>query len=65
MPNLDKPEIPNTRHQIPNKSQIPISNKRICGKLFGILNLAIVICLFFGICDLGFTYYPIDWHPEF
>jgi hypothetical protein len=39
-------EIPNSKHQITNKSQIPI--------------LVIVICLIFDICDLEFLVPPAD-----
>jgi hypothetical protein len=42
-------EIPNPKHQITNKFQIPIFNDQ---NRFGIL--VIVICLLFDICDLEF-----------
>jgi hypothetical protein len=42
-------EIPNSKHQITNKSQIPISNDQ---NRFGILNFG--HCYLFDICDLGF-----------
>jgi len=44
-------EIPNSKHQITNKYQIPISNNQ---NRFGIL--VIVICLLFEICDLEFLF---------
>jgi hypothetical protein len=49
MPNPDKPEITNYKHQMTNKFQI--SNK-IKKQLFGILNLG--HCDLFGICVLLF-----------
>jgi hypothetical protein len=52
MPNPDKPEITNYKHQITNPN-IQISNK-IRRQLFGILNFGIVICLVFVICYLKF-----------
>jgi hypothetical protein len=47
---LSDSEISNTKHQIPNKSQIPISN---APNRFGILNFA--PWDFFVICDLEFS----------
>ena len=51
MPNPDKPEITNYKHQITNKFQISISkiSNKIKSQLFGILN--------FGHCDLFGTWY--------
>ena len=49
MPNPDKPEITNYKHQITNKFQL--SNK-IKSQLFGILNFG--HCDLFVICDLKF-----------
>ncbi len=46
---LGDSEIPSSKHQITNKSQIPISNDQ---NAFCIL--VIVICLLFEICDLEF-----------
>jgi len=50
-PKLRKPtfEIPNYKHQITNKSQIPIINHQ---NMFGISNLG--HCDLFDICDLLF-----------
>jgi len=46
-------KITNSKHQITNKSHIPIFNDRnIEGFEFGFL--VIGICLIFGICDLYF-----------
>jgi hypothetical protein len=44
-------EIPISKHQITNKSQIPILNDQ---NRFGISNLVIVIYLIFVICYLEF-----------
>ena len=43
-------EIPNSKHQITNKFQIPILNDQTGLECSG--NLVIVICLIFEICDL-------------
>jgi hypothetical protein len=47
---LNNLEISNTKHQVPSKSQIPISN---VPNRFGILLIGIF--LGFGICDLEFS----------
>jgi len=52
MPNTDKPEITNYKHQITNKIQISIKIKK---QLFGILNFG--HCDLFGICALLFEFF--------
>ena len=54
-------EIPNSKHQITNKSQIPILNDQ---NRFGISNLVIVIYLIFVICDLEFLFFKYCSTPK-
>ena len=48
-------EIPDSKHQITNKSQAPIFNDQNKKQVWSTAGgLVIVICLIFGICDLEF-----------
>jgi len=55
-------QAPSTKFQTNPKSQY---SNGMYGQRFEILNLVIVICLFFGICDLGFTYHPVHSYLNF
>jgi hypothetical protein len=50
LPELNRVEIPSTKLQIPNKSQISISNNQNAFLLFGIWTIGIY--LLFGACNL-------------
>jgi hypothetical protein len=62
IPNPDKTEIINAKHQISNKSQITKPKFPIGGQLFGISYFDIVICLFFGIWD--FINVRVSYHAQ-
>ena len=55
-------EIPNSKHQITSKSQIPIPNDQNKKTRWEFRILVIVICLIFVICDLEFSVTPLLEH---